>query len=500
MRKIYLGLVGFFISLFSLTSCGGDSSNIIDAAKNLEDSSSSMEKSDRSSSSSAEASSSSKKQKNNSSEDEDSENSEDEENVEDDNAQKAIAACSSMDDGDVVLLNLSSDKTLKVVQQLLNHDLSAKAKVSSLKTNYQTLLDKYKAQGSVCPAITFGYGITFFADVLNDPSVEKLRAFYDYYNVIDWKNVASGSFFQSVLTTIQRTSSAMDSDFAFETQKMLLSTAIPALDSAIYYVKSSADLDDFSYNIDQGDYVIQLDQSEFALVLGMMYVTKGLFEAVSSVNLDLSNNGSYSWISYYNDHFSYGYTTEEMKAMSYVADLLGDKTGLTHVYAGYESIWESIPSVLKSGLKYVKKGLAHTLTDEDQIYDVFVVGDDVNADFSAGKIQQFIHALDGVESALVGNYSFEYASGKSVTLNIQKFFNQTSGFMKYMPKIQCGEEDCYFVDLDGNPTISLRNALDGKYVKGLEAEYFYFVDPTLGGVFPKFNQESIWNFILYFAN
>lgn len=514
MKKIWtLGIVAGFACASLLCSCGskGDSSSSAADEETLAESSSSIEDDmEKSSSSESRDNSSSSKKK-------DIDDDDDfgsgvagtgDNQIDDVSPAKILSsssvvaeptskkACNSISNADKAFLAELNNNTFVLFKEFVSKNLDAMAPASSYKASYKTLMDKYVSKGEACPAITMGYGITFLADVLNEASVKELRSIFDNYNVVNWRSL-NDRFVTTWLQTIRNTSLAAGGSFTAETQKTLRKTVIPALDSAIKYYSGIVKIGDFEYEIESDDYLMQVDQSDFALTLGMMYIAKGFFMSIASVNLELAKDGSYEWTTYYNaiNRYRYTYTSDQLDAMQHVATLLSGETGLSAVIAGQENAWKSIPSILQMATASIRKGLQHCLNDDDQDYDVFVVGDDANADFSSGKIQQYIHAIDALDDALVGNYSYEYKNGKSVTINLQKIFAQTDGFVKYMPKLTCSKTDCYFVDLDGNATISLYDVRRGNYPVGKEASYFFFQDPTFGGVFPRFTQQSAWDFI-----
>ena len=522
-----LGVVAGFACTLLLCSCGGDSSfssteddtsTAISAEDNLEDD----DDGNLVRSSSSRGNDGSTSDKKRSGDDDDDDGYNDDDRLDDEggsetgssgtektplssssviSAPTSKKACSSMTDADNATLDRLNRKTLQLLTDFVAKDLYAMAPAASYKESYRSLMNKYSSDGSACPAITIGYGVAFLEDVLNNETVVNLRDVFDNYNVVSWRNL-DDHFVTSWLLTLKQTTSALGEDFVRAGQKTLRTTVIPALDSAIKYYEGVVKLGNFEYELENDDYLLQLDQSDFALALGSMYAMKAVFTVISSVNLDLSKNGSYQWTTYYNsiNGYSYSYTSSQLDAMQHMADLLSGSTGLTAVLEGREKAWQSVPAILGSATLNLRKGLKHSLNDDDQEFDLFVVGDDANSEFSSGVIQQYIHALDALDDALDGNYSYEYTTGKSVTVNLKKFFAQTEGFVKYMPKLTCDGYDCYFVDLDGYPTISLTDARHGDFYKGYEADYFIFQDPTLGGVFPKLTQKTAWEFINHFVH
>ena len=516
MRKRFLStMVASFACAALLCSCGGDSgSSSVEDEPGVESSSSEEQDNpgdnqDKSSSSVADKKGSSSSSTAGSKDDKGGDSGEGQSHVDD--PQQTVAssssvakeptskkACASLSDADEATLEELNRSTLNLLNDFVKTDLNTMAPAADNKAAYKKLMKTYNSNGNSCPAITLGYGVAFLEDVLNSDDVKNLRFVYDNYNVVSWRTV-NDDFVTTWLKTLQQTSSALGDGFTEASQKVLRNTVIPSLDSAIKYYEGIVSIGDYEYVLEDDEYLVQVDQSDFALALGSMYAMKALFTAVSSVNLNFTKDGSYKWVDDYNsiNGYSYRYTDAQVEAMQHVVNMLAGKTGLTAVISGREEAWKSVPSILLKATQNFRKGLQHSLNDEDQDYDMFVVGDDADADFSSGKIQQFIHAVDGAEDALTGNYAFEYKDGKSVTVNLQKFFSQTDGFMKYLPKMECDEKDCYFLDLKGNRTISLNDSRHGYFGEGNEARYFYFQDPTFGGVFPRISQNSLWDFINY---
>ena len=514
MKKLWTTsslIAGLACAALFCSCSSGDSSSSPDSDEPVVESSSAEDGVSSTSSSSVkqQPSSSSKK---NSSGDDSGETSSSDSNGSADDVQKTVSssssdvvvkpiskeACSLLTDAENATLQNLSYNTVNLLRNFVENDIDAMAPAATYKEKYKALLDKY-GDGSVCPIISLGYGITFLADVLNNQTVQDLRQVLQDYKSPTSGRLFTDKFITSMLETVRRTSVAYGSSFTAESQKALRNIVIPALDSAIGYYAGIVKASDYVYEIETDDYMVQLDQSDFSTALGLMYAAKGLFVAVSSINLEIGKNGDYQWIVDYSNANGYSYSTAQIEAYQYVATLLSGATGLTSVIPEYKDAWKSVPNILRSATTYIRKGLQHSLNDDDQDFDMFVVGDDSNADFSSAKIQQFVHAVDAVEEALDGNYSYEYEKGKSVTFNLKNFFAQTNGFMQYMPQVSCDDYGCYFVDLSGNKTINVSDARSGM-VRGFEAQFFYFKDPTLGGVFPKFTQSAIWDFINSFKD
>jgi len=405
---------------------------------------------------------------------------------------EAQSACEDMDDADKQELADVAQETFDVMEQFFNENVNTSTESAYLKDFYKNLLKKYGGISKACPMIALGYGVTFLTSAMNNSSVKNLRHTYDDNNIDRWYGMDDDNYVARLLKTIREASYDLGQSFTYSAQVTLKNTVIPALDSAIKYIGSVAELDNYVYESESGYYVTQVDQSEFSTLLGLAYAAKGLFVAVSSVNLELDDDGEYDWIDGYlsNGNSYYG----QREAVQFISKLMAGRTMFSKVNEGSENDWKSVPSILSKATAYVRKGLQHSLNDKDQMYDLYVVGDGANADFSATKVREYISRVDDIEDALSGDATIEYGDGKTVVVNVKKFFTITNGFMQYMPYMECDDVECYFTDAYGRETISLSDAKRG-YAEGDEEEYFYFKDPTFGGVFPKLTQRTAWDLI-----
>ena len=418
---------------------------------------------------------------------------------------QAKAACDNMDEEDKAQLAEILPETVDLLKDFMNKSVNSKTVATYQKQVYSDLLKQNGGKNKACPVISMGYGVALLSEAMNNSAVAELRNAYENNDYDDWWWLADENYVGRILKTIQQASYDMEANFTKEAQQTLKKVAVPSLDSAISFFAPVVALEKFTYEYESDDYVVQLDQSEFATVLGAMYALKGLFTAAICVDLDISNNGSFDWIDgYLGKNSNYGYA--DAQSMKFVSKLMNDQTMFTKVYDSQKSTWKSIPDILKKGITYVKKGLNHSLNDTDQDYDLFVIGDGRNADFSSSKIQEYIDNADTANAMLSGTATVKYGDGKSVKVNLKKFFEQTDGFMKYMPYMECDVNEsmdigeCYFTDKNGNIKISLSEAKNGDYPYGDESSLFIFKDPTFGGVFPAFTQTSIWNFIRDFRD
>lgn len=413
---------------------------------------------------------------------------------------QAKAACEKMSETDKEQLAEIIPETIDLLSDFMDKSVNSKTNASYQKTIYSELLKQYGGKDQACPIISMGYGIALLAEAMNKPSVTELRNAYEYNDINDWWWLADDNYVGRILKTVQQASYEISGEITQETQQVIKQVVLPALDSATSYFAPAVRLEKYTYDYETDDFAIQLDQSEFATALGAIYTLKGLFTAAICVNLDITNDNSFDWVDgYLEQHSYYGYADGE--SMKFIGKLMNDQTLFTHVYASQTDKWKSIPGILKKGISYIKDGLNYSLNDADQDYDLFVIGNGYDADFSSAKIQEFIDNADIAEESLAGTTTINYGNGKSVKVNLKKFFEQTDGFMKYMPYMSCevddyyNEGECYFTDKNGNITISLTEAKNGDYSYGEESSLFIFRDPTFGGVFPGFTQTSIWDFI-----
>ena len=365
-----------------------------------------------------------------------------------------------------------------------------KALSAEIKPMYKKILDKDPKN---CNA-QLGYAMASIVNLVNN---ETLRGLYDDYEA--WYNYGIESLedFTNMITALSKKKS-----FTKTAQSALEKEILPTVDSAITYMQYIMAQGDYVLNIWDGDYIRELDNSEFGLALGGLFATKAAITIATSMNLEIDDNGSYAWINNL-DGLSVGReepSAKQQKALVKIVNLIGLNGTFTTIYTDKKKAWNSVPNLVDSALTQVRGAFQYSLneTRSSQENDIYVVGKGADADISTRDIKDVIANLDKGLEATRGAYEVEF-EGKTFKVNARKYFENVEGIQKFLPYYKFDGSDLetfYFTDKSGNNTESLMSFLDGTLSFPDDGEgVIIFRDPTFGGVFPEFKQKDVWELI-----
>ena len=353
-------------------------------------------------------------------------------------------------------------KSIRMYEAFSNKNMEdVEALSAEIKPMYKKILDKDPKN---CNA-QLGYAMASIVNLVNN---ETLRGLYDDYEA--WYNYGIESLedFTNMITALSKKKS-----FTKTAQSALEKEILPTVDSAITYMQYIMAQGDYVLNIWDGDYIRELDNSEFGLALGGLFATKAAINVATSVNLEIDDNGSYAWINNL-DGLSVGSekpSAKQQKALVKIVNLIGLNGTFTTIYTDKKKAWNSVPNLVDSALTQVRGAFQYSLneTRSSQENDIYVVGKGADADISTIKV------------------------------NVRKYFENVEGIQKFLPYYKFDGSDLetfYFTDKSGSNTESLMSFLDGTLSFPDDGEgVIIFRDPTFGGVFPEFKQKDVWELI-----
>lgn len=391
-------------------------------------------------------------------------------------------------------LDLINEKAFKLFEAFSKKRMNEVRSISAeVKPMYKKVLDKNPHS---CNA-QLGYAVAIITDLANN---ETLRDLYDDYDF--WFNdhgIESLNDFTDMVTALSKNKS-----FTTTAQDALENEVLPAVDSAITFMQYIMAQGDYVLNIRDGEYIREMDNSEFGLALGGLFATKAAINIATSINLEIDDRGSYTWINDL-DGFSIGneeLTATQKKALVKIVDLIGLSGTFTTIYPNKETEWKSVPSLVDSALAEARAAFQYSLNEGmskgSQENDLYVVGKGADADISTGDIKKIIEKLDNGLDATRNPYSVNFR-GKEMLVDGRKYFENMGGIEKFLPYYTYNGsniETFYFEKKDGTPTVQLIKILDGtlSFPDDVE-EDIVFSDPTFGGIFPDFNQKDVWELI-----
>ena len=401
-----------------------------------------------------------------------------------------------LDETGMLAIELVHAKSAKLFDTFADEDMDgARALAAEVKPMYKKILDKYpKACGA-----QVGYAFASIGDLGNN---ENLRLIWDDYYGSFRHGVSDVSEFVDIVTAL----SSEEKSFTKKVQDALTEEVLPALDSSIALMQNVMAQKNYTLRISDGSTIRELDNSEFGLALGGLFAAKAAVAIATSMDLEVSYDGGYSWMNHVEDLRvnDEPLTRAQTKSVKAIVSLLGAKGTFTTVIKGKEDLWKSVPSLIDSAITEARASFLYSLDEVDkkgsQEYDVYVVGDGYNADISVDDVDEIIDALDTALKVARGPYEVKI-QGEKLVFDARKYFENTKGIEAFLPYYEFADESDFstfhFTDADGNKTADLLDFVDSgrDFIKDAEGKVV-FPDPTFGGVFPEFTtQQKLWDFL-----
>ena len=472
-------VVGGKTSLTSSSVAGGKTAQTSSSGKNGKVSSSSSKDNKTPGESKSSSSSSVSKPKNNDSE--------------------RYADCDlAMDDRGLLALTAVNKKAADLFESLADLDMEdMEDRATELKPMYQRIIDKYP---NSCGA-KLGYAVTSVVDLVNNETLSSLASDYKQWFMGDLASIDDFVQMAEDLSSDNRT-------FTKNAQKALLEEVLPTIDTSIAYLQYVLAQDDYFMRIENVDFVRELDKSEFGVVLGGLFATKALISVVTSLNLEIDNDGDYSWMNdleLLSSAFDEDKLDEDQTAVVEIIEkLVGLNGSFMKIDSKMKSTWKSVPSLLDSALSEVKAAFEYSLAEASkpgsQVNDLYVVGRGADADISKGDVQEIIDKIDDALDVVRGSLTVSI-NGEELTCVFRKYFEQDGGFDMFLPYYTFTDKSdlntFYFTDKNGEKTVSLSKFIDKDLVLPDDGpNNIIFPDPTFGGIFPQFKtQQDLWDFI-----
>lgn len=381
-----------------------------------------------------------------------------------------------------------------------------KKDIDKIKTDSRSTLDMYrtilKKSPNSCEA-QVGYAITSVINLSNDTL---LNSIIDVYRSGD--NATSLNE-DNVINNLIITANEFTSGRKTITQKIqdeIIKSSLPTVDSAIVYLQNILAEKDYAFDISVDGNPKELDKSEFAPALGVLFAVKAFFTMASSINLEFSNKKTYDWINDFRTIHSdrKELNGKQVQAVKMVVSLIGFDKMFTSVYDNRLEAWKTIPDLLDSAFTEARSGFKYSIKESTtpgmQDNDIYVVGDDADADVSIDDIQNIITALDIALDAIEAPYKVK-TNDINVTIDVRKFFQKNKGIFNYAPYYSYSDEtnlcSYYFTNAKGDSTLSFCSFIDRESHTKEEMEtYITFPDPTFGGILPYTKtQKDVWDLL-----
>ena len=312
---------------------------------------------------------------------------------------------------------------------------TAQAFSAQSKTIFKTVLD---ANPNNCEA-QLGYALGIVTDLVNNKEIKEfIDTVSNKQDLVDM-NVED---FNKILV-------ASDGRLLTSMAQTAMAQAIPSLDSALIYMRSVVNNKDFTCKYTYEDRTYELDRGEFAPALGAIFVAKAVLTFGASLNIDVSDNGSYDWMNEAD-------RSREAPALAVkqIQKMLDPKSSLTTVYDNWKPRYKDIPNLLDSAISYVELGLQYGIEESKngtatQLNDPYIVGDGEMSDVSASDFQKAIDSLEHYRQALHTGVEVTLPRGTKLTINVAKFFEITDGFQDYLPYHHINDASEWQIPVDG---------------------------------------------------
>ena len=405
---------------------------------------------------------------------------------------KRSACDSKTDENTLMALDLINEKAFRMFESITKKNMEKVFDISAeVKPMYRAVLVK---EPKNCNA-QLGYAVASIVDLANN---ETLRNLYDDYKFwYDYKIESVAEFVDMVehLST--------NNSFTKTAQNALEKEVEPMVDSAIVFMQNIMAQGNYALQIKDGDYIREMDNSEFGIALGGLFAAKAAVTIATSLNLEIDNDGRYKWINNL-DGLTVGKkepTAAQKAGLVKIVNLLGLNGTFARVYTNKQKAWKNVPNLVDSALVEIKAAFEYSLEESKtrgaQDYDLYVVGKGADADISTSDVNEIIDNLKKGLKAARGPYDVEI-KGRTITVNARKFFENTDVVKNFLPYYKFDGSDLetfYFTDSNGKVTASLMEFLDGTRDFPEEAkDVVVFRDPTFGGIFPYFDQQDVWDF------
>lgn len=300
---------------------------------------------------------------------------------------------------------------------------------ASIKNTYRQVLDAYPAN---CEA-QLGYALSSIANLVNNDALNSVLDSLENRGIVETDSrrnlykVSESEMANIVVGT--RVMAKQSSKVVTATMQDAVSeTLLPMTDSAITFITNVVRNGSVTVLYTNGRRTVELDNGEFAPALGALYLMRAFMVAVASINIEFDENGSYDWIDSLieADIANYKSNPGVKKAIK----LLDKDNPFATIRDDWAPAYKNIPNMLDSAITYVQVGLQYGIDEaanglKTQLHDIYVVGDDEDADVSVSSLKAAIDTLSRVKDALHNDIEFK-VSGKSYKVNIGKFFGITN--------------------------------------------------------------------------
>lgn len=421
------------------------------------------------------------------------------------------SACDAqMGEVELTALDVANAKAVDLFSALNKSDVDQVRAISAeVRPMYAKILKKYP---NSCAA-QLGFAISNLLDLSNRGEVAEYVD--DILAAKDERDRGNPNpLYQTTvafnISIMNKYASKWNKSITEKTQDIIANDILPTLDSSIIYMQNVVGQDDYKLQVKSDGRIRELDMSETAPALGLLFATKAVLTMIASVNLEFMNKDGYNWI--VDADISLMETgakdAGEAAAIQFMNSTFG-KGGMFFVVKNkWTEKWQSIPDLLDSSMRTFRAGLKYSINESygnSQEYDIYVVGDGADADVSVDDVQDIIAALDiGLNEILEGPYTFKIKDDISLTVDLRKFFKNTKGYEPYLPYYVIEDpydySSFYFTDANGQKTASIREYQVMHTIELTEENVknkIIFPDPTFGGIFPAFRtQDDIWEFLI----
>ena len=347
-----------------------------------------------------------------------------------------VSGCEEIKDAtDKATIEKAKSDIVEVFSTFGKGDLTAAQQMSAAtKETFHTILKKYPGN---CEA-QLGFVASIISDIANNQKINSILDTIYKRKGLPKASILSGNIEDAASVSINFSINSSEEIRGIPVKEIqsAIASVIPSLDSAVTYMTNIANDDNFTctYKINNRD--VELDRGEFAPALAALFAAKAALTAIVSINLEIDDNGDYSWLDSASHLYSIDFTKNP--AVKRATTLMAKDSKFTAIYDSWKTEYRNIPNLLDSAITYVQLGLQYGLEEaktglETQENDLYVVGNDEFADLSTSDAQKIIDSLSTLRGKLKTGFDIPYANGKTLKVNVSKWFENTDGILKFLP-------------------------------------------------------------------
>ncbi len=345
------------------------------------------------------------------------------------------------------LMALANQQMVEDMRFYFNGDVESweEFKGHDPKPTYSLYNQTLKKAPNHCGAM-FGRTISSLMLISQDPDLDEFIQKLETENEQPTAKLSSGKALlkmtpeeaPSAMFALSQQLNKQDPATISEAQSLIENVFMPKVDTAIAYLSTIIEEDDFAFRFEVDEEVYELDISEVGPLLASFKIAKAWMLIVVGYNWDLSLDGKYDWVETLgnmDDEDFKNLTLEQTDALDHLTSLFSVESNFSRMKDKYKSEIKAIPSLILSATEDLKRGLTYSISESNspQTYDLFRVGTNMDYDVTPSDLEKMVNLLDIAGKYLKGEVLIDYNKGtQNIKVNFPKLF-EVDGIQKLLP-------------------------------------------------------------------